>query len=662
MQNVVLCENVCQICKMYFKATFRHNPATGKSDWYFRLVESHRNVLNEIRQRTVLSVGFMNEFTGDQIDLVQDGINNKILGQQILFEDAQVSNYVEQLYQRLIKEKKIDTGLSNSNKDIETVDLKTLKNKNIREVGAEWLALQTVRELGIDDYLTNRKWSNEDISLAISHIVSRAIYPALELKTVRFMEDNSSICELTGYDLDQLTKDHLYRISQKLFEEKDGLEKFLSKKTNELFDLQDEIILYDLTNSYFEGEKRGSTLARYGRSKEKRSDCPLVVLALVVNVEGFIKYSSIYQGNMLDSKTLVDIIDHLRFSTSDSSKRAIVVIDAGIATEDNLKIIQEKGYDYVCVSRSTKKEVKKSETGSPFIVKDKKNREIILEKMLTGGDLSYYLKVTSPAKAQKERAMKTLFEQRFEEGLECISLSLTKKSGVKTFEKVCERIGRLKQKYPSVHRSYKIDIKKQELKKTPEKEKTKKAKAAREPKEICTSISWEQIPKENKKKEEACGIYFLRTSLEGTQESLIWTIYNCIRNIESSFRTLKTDLDLRPIFHKTDKATEAHLHLGLLAYWVVNTVRHQLKQQGINSQWLEIVRIMNTQKCVTTTVQNVREQWINIECCSEPEEKAKRIYDALNYKYAPFIRKKSVVPKPPFLKNEPVEIIQFRSG
>lgn len=643
---------------MYFKATFRHNPATGKSDWYFRLVESHRNVLGDVRQRTILSVGFMNEFSGDQIDLIQDGINNRILGQQSLFEDEQVSKYVEQLYQRLLKEKRIDTGASDPKKDIETVDLNTLKNKEIREVGAEWLSLQAVQQLGIDQYLTNRNWTKEDVSLALSHIVSRAIYPASELKTVRFMEDNSSICELTGYEIAHLTKDRLYRISKKLFEEKDGLENYLSKKTNELFDIDDNIILYDLTNSYFEGEKRSSNLAQYGRSKEKRSDCPLVVLALVVNVEGFIKYSSIFEGNMSDSKSLGEIIDKLRVSTSESAKRAIVVIDAGIATEDNLKLIQEKNYDYVCVSRSTKSEIKKSETGAPFIVKDKKNREITLEKVLTNNDSSYFMKVTSPTKALKEKAMKTLFEQRFEEGLECIRQSLAKKSGVKAYDKVCERIGRLKQKYPSVHRSYRIEIEKQAIENTTR----NNSKDTTNPKEICTSIRWEQLQSEKQKEEDECGVYFLRTCLKENEESLIWTIYNCIRNIESSFRTLKTDLDLRPIFHKTDKATEAHLHLGLLAYWVVNTVRYQLKQQGINSEWREIVRIMNTQKCVTTTVQNVREQWISIRRCSEPEEKTKKIYDALQYKYAPFIRKKSVVLKPPSKKTEVPDNIKFMTG
>ena len=645
---------------MYFKATYRHNPKTDKSDWYYRLVESYRNVLDEVRQRTVLSVGFLSEFSGDQIDLIEKGICDRLSGQQSLFEDAGVITFVEELYLRMIKEKKVDLVTSDPKKDIDTVDLNTLKNKDVREMGAEWLSLQAVRELGIDRYLASRGWNDEDISLALSHIVSRAVYPASELKTVRFMEDNSSICELTGYDIDKLTKDKLYGVSKKLFEEKQGIENYLSKKTNDLFDLQDEIILYDLTNSYFEGEKRSSNLARYGRSKEKRSDCPLVVLGLVVNVEGFIKHSSIFQGNMSDSKSLCQLIDQLRLSTSTSTKRAIVVIDAGIATEDNLALIQAKGSDYVCVSRSTKAVIRKAETGKAVIVNDRKNREITLESVLNDNDSVYFMKVTSPTKAMKEKAMKTLFELRFEDGLECIKTSLTKKSGVKTYEKVLERIGRLKGKYPSAYKRYKIDIEKQVI---PVNGKNKSAKteiiAEVKTKEICTALKWEKIAKLDVQKQEECGVYFLRTSIKTDEETLVWTVYNCIRNIESSFRTLKTDLDLRPIFHKSDDATQAHLNLGLLAYWVVNTIRYKLQQKEIKSEWREIVRVMNTQKCVTTIIQNTREQWISIRKCSEPEDKVSRIYDALKYKYAPFIRKKSVVPKTQTQKNEVAENYNF---
>ena len=195
---------------------------------------------------------------------------------------------------------------------------------------------------------------------------------------------------------------------------------------------------------------------------------------------------------------------------------------------------------------------------------------------------------------------------------------------MKQLDKVHERVGRLKQKYPSIHRFYRIDVLSND-------------------KNIVTSVSWEIKPAVDP--DQNSGIYFLRTSLADPNEATVWMFYNTIRDIEYTFRVLKNDLDLRPIFHQTDDASLAHLHLGLLAYWLVNTVRYQLKQKGISSDWREIVRIMNTQKCVTTLAQNKSDEIISVRRCSEPEEKAKQIYDALNYKYAPFIRKKSVVLK-----------------
>ena len=134
-------------------------------------------------------------------------------------------------------------------------------------------------------------------------------------------------------------------------------------------------------------------------------------------------------------------------------------------------------------------------------------------------------------------------------------------------------------------------------------------------------------------------------------EHAFWSIYNSIREIEYTFRVLKTDLDLRPVYHKTDEASMAHLNLGILAYWLVATIRYQLKQKGINSDWREIVRRMNTQKCVTTSVVNIKQETISVRQCTEPTKEVKAIYDILNYKYAPFTRKKSVVPPAEILKN-----------
>ncbi|MCE1169225.1 MAG: hypothetical protein LWX70_14130 [Sphingobacteriia bacterium] len=137
-------------------------------------------------------------------------------------------------------------------------------------------------QLQVSKFLERRGWEKGDIELAESLIISRAVYPASELETTRWMKENSSVCEVTGTPHESLTKDRLYRISKKLYAEKDQLEEYLSIRTNELFDIEDKIVLYDLINTYFEGSKKGSKLAKHGRSKEKRSDAKLVVLALVL--------------------------------------------------------------------------------------------------------------------------------------------------------------------------------------------------------------------------------------------------------------------------------------------------------------------------------------------------------------------------------------------
>jgi transposase len=618
---------------MFFKTATRPHPQTGAPAIYYRLVENCRNVLGEVRQRSILTVGFMEDVSTEELHRIADGLNERIAGQQALFEDSpKVGQYIDSLYARLVREKRIDRLLDirskNATGDWHTVDLNTLQNKDVRELGAEWLCLQTLYRLQVDRYLQDRGWSVKDRDLALAHIVSRTIYPASELKTVRFIQENSSIAEILELDASKITKDHLYRISHRLFAEKEGLEQHLSRKTNELFDLQDKIILYDLTNTYFEGEMRTSHIAKRGRSKEKRSDCPLLVLALVVNVEGFIKYSAIYEGNKADSATLGDMIDKLQLATSEISRKPIVVIDAGIATEANLALIVEKGYDYVCVSRSNLKEYSPVQGTSPVTVFDRKNRRIELVQVQTAesNDSEYYLQVTSPAKALKEESMYRQFMQRYEEGLALIAKGIANKGGVKKYDKVNQRIGRLQQKYPSGHRMYRINLQKND-------------------KDTCTGMTWELVQEASVEKQDSYGVYFLRTSLVGKPQEVIWTIYNCIREIENSFRTLKTDLDLRPIFHKTDDASQAHLHLGMLAYWVVNTVRHQLKACGVTSEWRELVRVMNTQKCVTTTMINDRNEHISIRCCSQPSPKVALVYDTLKLKPAPFVRKKSVVRK-----------------
>ena len=639
---------------MYFKVSLRTNPETKIYSGYYRLVESYRNTDDRIYHRTILNAGYLDALNTDQLNLIQKILTLKVKNHdQPLFElpytdDTTVIHYVDEFYNRMVAEKRIDVLVekkekkpSKSGKDIQRIDINSIRNKDVREIGAEWLSYQALNQLQIAVFLERQGWALEDIKLAQSHIVSRAVYPASELETTRWIKENSSVCEVTGYDIEKITKDRLYRISKQLYAEKDALEQHLSVRTNELFDIEDKIMLYDLTNTYFEGRKLGSKLAQFGRSKEKRNDAKLVVLALVANPEGFIKYSSILEGNMSDPKSLEEMINKLRIKTSLSAKKALVVIDAGIASEANLEMIKAKGYDYLCVSRSNLKNYKVDAGATTVTVTDNKKQKIDLCRVKSGRNTDYYLKVESLAKEAKERSMNERFRSGFEAGLQNIAGSLSKKGGVKQEDKVHQRIGRLKQKYPSIQRYFDIEIDvKEDV--VPQRKK-KGVPPDQEKKKIVTAIRW--AIKQDVDINARSGVYFLRTSLEANTEGIVWQFYNTIREIEATFRTLKTDLDLRPIYHKKDENTMAHLHLGLLAYWLVNTVRHQLKKDGIHSGWREIVRTMNTQKAVTTLAQNVQDEVIMIRRCSEPSHQVRRLYDALKYKYAPFVKRKSVVHK-----------------
>jgi DDE family transposase len=626
---------------MFLKVIFKTNKTTGERIKNYRLCESYRYD-NTVRHQTIVHLGSLEDLPEiDQKKALAIRINDLVkqshTGKQDLFkpQDETIEKLAQKYFAEIKEKERLDIA---AGKDYHRIDTDSVENKNIREAGSEWLCMQALKQLNMGTFLDKKGWQDEQIQLALTHIISRAAYPASELRTSEWIKQNSSVCELTGYPVEKITKDKLYEISKCLYKIKEDIEKHLSKRTNELFDLNDKIILYDLTNTYFEGSMRSSKIAKFGKSKEKRNDARLIVLAVVINTEGFLKYSQIFEGNISDSTTLEQIITKLSARTSSTERHPIVVLDAGIATEDNLKLLKKNKFDYMCVSRSGMSKYSVDTDSSPVKILDKKEQPITLQKVTVENSSDIWLRVHSSGKALKESGMNSRFSQRFEQGLSQIKESVGKKSGIKKQQKVWERIGRLKTKYPSIHKYYDIDT-----------EATDKG--------TITNITWKQ--KSLDKKE---GYYLLRTTLDEKDEQMQWTIYNIIREIEATFRTLKTDLDLRPIYHKTDEASMAHLHLGLLAYWVVNTIRYQLKQKGIKNEWHDIVRIMNTQKIVTTTMDNEYGQQIVIRQCSEPADPVTKIYTALQYKPKPFTRKKSVVPLPGFKENQTPEKPQFFSG
>ena len=434
------------------------------------------------------------------------------------------------------------------------VDVKTIKHTDARDVGAEWICLQAIRELEIDKFLQQRGWHETKINTALAHLITRTVYTPSELKSKRLMEDNSAVCELVSGNNDWIPSlRDLYKVAPWLYELKNELEDHLCRRTDDLFNITNKLVLFDLTNFYFEGRKDASEKAKFGRSKEKRSDCKLLVLALCINTEGFIRYSSILAGNTADSDSLPDMIDTLAAKTrvpqGNGDEKTLVVLDAGIATEENLMTIKSRGYNYLCVSRRRLTDYELADDMKTVTVQDAKKQSIRLRevKREAGGD--YYLEINSPGKALKESSMNRKFKERFEMELIKAKDALDKPRGKKNYEKVIERVGRAIGKYPSIAKYYVIEYERDTAN-------TKNMK----------DIKWRIAIPENVDKNS--GIYFLRTNVRKIDEETTWNYYNLIREIECTNRQLKTDLSLRPIYHQKDSTADAHLFLGLLSYWV----------------------------------------------------------------------------------------------
>lgn len=620
---------------MHFISEIRYNPNLQCDDKYYRIKESFRDLTGRVRCRIMLNVGFMTpRLRPEEVRDIAVCLTymSEHQGEQDIFGgvlakyNETVKSKAKEYWNRMIELGKIDSIKKciedSRNKAERLVDVNTIKHTDARDVGAEWICLQAIRELEIDKFLAQKGWTEHKIDTTLAHLITRTIYTPSELKSIRIMADNSAVCELvSGNNSWQPGFRDVYKVAPSLYELKDELEDHLCRRTDSLFNVSNRLVLFDLTNFYFEGRKDGSAKAKFGRSKEKRSDCKLLVLALCINTEGFIRYSSILAGNTADPDSLPNMIDTLssktRVPASNGSQKTLVVIDAGIATEDNLEKIKSKGYNYLCVSRRRLTDYELADDMKTVTVLDSKKQAISLREVKREADGDYYLEINSPGKALKESSMNRKFKERFELELAKARESLGKPRGKKNYEKVIERVGRAIGKYPSIAKYYAIEYERDENNK-----------------ENMKDIKWrialpESVDKDN-------GVYFLRTNVDKIDEETTWNYYNLIREIECTNRQLKTDLNLRPIYHQKDGASDAHLFLGLLAYWIVNTIRHKLKGHGETCYWTEIVRRMSTQKAVTTEATNVLGEKVQMRLCSEPTKVAEDIYDKLKYKKMPF--------------------------
>ncbi len=623
---------------MYIRRTKTKSLEDGSAYFTYRIVESFR-IGKQVKQRTLLNIGA--DFIIEQkhwplltarIGQLQQGSEPQ---QEELFNLAddlnQLLEETAQRYSALITAK-LSQPLDSKKpiRDYYSVDINHVEAINARSIGVETLALHAAQQLQLDEKLMALGFNKIDTVTALGSIIGRMVSPGSELQTHDWLQNRTGLGELLDHDYGNTSLTRLYTVRDKLLKHQAILESFLADREQALFNLSCKIVLYDLTNTYFEGQCAQNPKAQFGLSKEKRTDCPLVTLGLVLDGDGFPLSSQVFPGNASEPATLALMLEGLRDKDPFNQIKPVVIMDAGIASADNVAWLIEQDYHYLVVSRE-QHVINPREQKNQITVRDTKDSNVVVYRGVDPETGETRLYCHSEQKAKKEQGIRNRSHVRLEEALAKLHTGLSKKGTIKNYDKILERIGRLREKHSRVAADYIIYV------------------MADDKKNKATSIEWKRKP-ESDQKDKHCGIYCLRTNIPDWPEEQLWTTYTMLTEIEATFRSLKTKLGLRPIYHQKEDRVTGHLFITLLAYHLVHTLRYQLRLQDIHLSWESIRNIMSTQQRMTITLPTDNDTIIHLRTTSKAETRQKQIYTALNInpdpigKFKTIIDMKSVVP------------------
>ncbi|MEA3496680.1 MAG: IS1634 family transposase [Bacteroidota bacterium] len=626
---------------MYIRQVAKRDKKNAKIYTSYHLVESKR-INGMPRQNTLLVLGKLEGMSDDEINLLEKYIKDNYYNKTYLF-DIQNNRKIKELArfysQKLIKkqlakkEMKEENIKANSGHTMYVeLDINSFINDEAKQIGGEFLCFQAIQELGLQEFLQNElQFKDYQVNQALLSLTARLLHPASELASARWLNSKSAALEFYQLSGLQVNKNQLYNAANQIYKNKKSIETFLNKRIESIYNLERTIVLYDLTNSHFEGQMKLVSKAEYGKNKQKRNDCKQISLGLVNDENGFPLHSEYYEGNIYEAKTLKDVVNSLSQAQLpvSSSQKQCVVMDAGISNEENLSMLLSEGFDYITVSKSKHKElIEQINTDNLIKFKNKSGKEIST-KLFTqkkkytdkfGKDKTInesIIYVKSPLKEKKEQAINQKKCDRFEKGLEGIKKTIENPRGKHSVEKIHQRIGRLKERNKGITGYFTINLK--------------------EDKNKITEITW--LRETDIKKEAKQGVYFIRTSIPGKDEQTIWNLYRTINEVEETYNVLKSILDMRPNFHQKDATVEAHINMCILAYYIVSFIRYRLKQKGIKYKWEKIREIMSSQKCTTNAMNTKSKKTLWVKSCTRPNVETQEIYDAMRYKIIPYYRK-----------------------
>ncbi len=589
---------------MYIRRTHTSNSATGERYTTHRLVQSER-VGRRVRQVTLLNLGRQFTLPQEAWPALCARLEELRSGQGALLAGAApVEREAQRLFARLLARQGVApaTAGRTDGGDVQAVDVDSLELSRPRSVGVESVALWAMAEVRFVELLQDLGLSGPQRALIVGAVVGRMAAPGSERATHRWLSERSALGELLEVDFETLPLAPFYRAADLLMRHRAVIEQTVFTRVSDLFGLDWTVTLYDLTNTFFEGAAAGNPKAQRGHSKEQRSDCPLVTLGLVLDGSGFVRRSQTFDGAVSEATTLDGMLRGLG-----APRGALVVMDAGIATADNLLWLRTQGYRYLVVSRERQRQF---DATAATALTTASGEALAIQRVVDTDAEEVRLYCFSACRAGKEQGISARFTQRFETALQALHEGLARPRTTKQIDKLWERIGRLKAKSHGVGQHYAIEIIPDATGKTAQ------------------AIRWERQPVAGTLLTHP-GVYCLRTNELTWDAERLWRTYTLLTDLEAVFRSLKSELGLRPIYHRTEARVDGHLFISVLAYQCVQLIRRRLRAHGISERWSTLRDRLAGQCRVTATFRRADGRTLHVRQATRAEPAQLAIIQAL---------------------------------
>jgi transposase len=491
--------------------------------------------------------------------------------------------------------------------NVARVLLKKVRVERTRRFGDCYLGLELWKRLGLEEFFAQRldgdgadvAWSRVAAVLAINRLCT----PGSELAVEQHWYPSTALDDLLHIEKGKINDTRLYRCLDRLLPLKTKIERHLKQRYGELFQAEFDVLLYDLTSTYVEGAAEENPLMRRGYSRDHRPDCEQLVLALIVNQEGFPFSYEVFDGNRADVTTMEAILRTVE--RKHGKARRVWIFDRGVVSEENLVAIRKRGGEYLVGTPRSKLKQFEAELLKDDFEKIRPDVEV-KQVQIPGGEETYILCRTAGRK-EKEKAIRSRFVAKIEKALTGLEKRIAEDK-LKDRDKMLMRLGRIQASHPQVADLYEMAIKDNQGR---------------------TRLVWRQKPDQQEWLEAREGAYLLRTNLRAGSAADFWKKYMQLTEVEAAFRTLKSELAIRPLFHQLEKRVKAHVLVAFLGYALLVTLKHLLKRVGSEHSPAKVLKRLSELHSVDIVLPTVEGREIFLRRIGKLDEEQQKILHQL---------------------------------